>query len=75
LSSRCSIGSPERLVPGTAPVSSRCLQAPAGEHGPVLNQAIEYRNNAQSAIISAFQLSAIFAKTIHGYGRSDAKSP
>ena len=45
-----------------APVSSRCLQAPAGDHGPVLNQAIEYRSNAQSAIISAFQLSAIFAK-------------
>src|ERR1700724_3364786 len=62
LSSRCSIGSPEHLVPGTAPVSSRCLQAPAGDHGPVLNQAIEYRSNAQSAIISAFQLSAIFAK-------------
>src|SRR5712671_4112074 len=50
------------LVPGTAPVSSRCLQAPAGDHGPVLNQAIEYRSNAQSAIINAFQFSAIFAK-------------
>ena len=62
MSSRCSIGSPEHLVPGAAPVSSRCLQAPAGDHGPVLNQAIEYRSNAQSAIISAFQLSAIFAK-------------
>jgi hypothetical protein len=62
LSSRCSIGSPEHLVPGAAPVSSRCLQAPAADHGPVLNQAIEYRSNAQSAIISAFQLSAIFAK-------------
>ena len=62
LSSRCSIGSPEHLVPGAAPVSSRCPQAPAGDHGPVLNQAIEYRSNAQSAIISAFQLSAIFAK-------------
>jgi hypothetical protein len=32
------------------------------DHGPVLNQAIEYGSNAQSAIISAFQLSAIFAK-------------
>jgi hypothetical protein len=62
LSSRCSIGSPEHLVPGTAPVSSRCLQAPAGDHALVLNQTIEYRSNAQSAIISAFQLSAIFAK-------------
>jgi len=40
------------------------MPASAGgsDHGPVLNQAIEHRSNAQSAIISAFQLSAIFAK-------------
>jgi hypothetical protein len=54
-----SIGSPEHLVPGTTPVSSRCLQAPARDHGPVLNQSIEYRSNAQSAIISAFQHSIV----------------
>jgi hypothetical protein len=62
LSSRCSIGSPEHLVPGAAPVSSRRLQAPAADHRPVLNQTVEYGSNAQSAIIGGFQLSAIFGK-------------
>ena len=62
VSSGCSIGSPEHLVPGTAPVSSRCLQAAAAAHRPVLDQAIEYKSNPQSAIISAFQFSANFAK-------------
>src|SRR6266478_7970929 len=57
-----SIGSLESLVPGAAPVSSQRLQAPARHHRPVLNQAIEYGSSGQSAIISGFQLSAIFGK-------------
>ena len=43
-------------------VSSRRLRAPAAHHGPVLNQAVEYGSSSQSAIISGFQLSAIFGK-------------
>ena len=62
LSSRGRTGSLEHLVPGAAPVSSQRLQAPAGHHGPVLNQVVEYDSNGQSAIISGFQLSAIFGK-------------
>src|SRR6266478_4745080 len=62
LSSRGSTRSLEHLVPGAAPVSSQRLQAPARHHGPVLNQAVEYGSSGQSAIISGFQLSAIFGK-------------
>ena len=60
--SRCSISSPRHLVPGAAPVSSRRLQALAADHGPALNHTVEYGSNTQSAIISGFQLSAIFGK-------------
>src|SRR5262249_24840456 len=45
------------------PVSSRCGQASAGDHRSVLNQTVEYKSNAQSVIISGFQLSAILRKT------------
>jgi hypothetical protein len=34
----------------------------AGHHGPVPNQAVEYRSNTQSAIISGFQLSEFLGK-------------
>jgi hypothetical protein len=62
LPARGSLRSLEHLVPGAAPVSSQCLQAPAGHHGPVLNQAVECGSSGQSAIISGCQLSVISGK-------------
>jgi hypothetical protein len=62
LSSRCSIHALEHLVPGAAPTSPRCPQAPAGYHAQVLNRAVECRSSGQAAIISDFRLSAIFRK-------------
>ena len=46
----------------THPIPSQRLQAPAGHHRPVLDQAVEYGTSGQSAIISGFQLSAILGK-------------
>ena len=39
---------------------THAIPAPAGHHEPVLYQAVEYGSSGQSAIISGFQLSAIF---------------
>jgi hypothetical protein len=58
----CSIHSLEHLVPGAAPASPRCPQAPAGYHAQVLNRAVEYGSSGQPAIISDLRLSAIFRK-------------
>jgi hypothetical protein len=52
----------EHLVAGAASVASRRLQAPTAHPGPILNQVVEYGSSNQSAIISGFQLSAIFGK-------------
>jgi hypothetical protein len=52
----------EHLFPGAGSVSSRRVQAPTAHPGPILNQVVEYGTSNQSAIISGFQLSAIFGK-------------
>jgi hypothetical protein len=75
LPARGSIHSPEHPVHDAAPLPSQRLQAPAGHHRPVLDQAVEYGTSGQSAIISGFQLSAILGKTIPRQSRCHAKSP
>jgi hypothetical protein len=57
-----SLHSPDHLIPGAAPVSSRRLQAPAAPHGLVLNHTVEHGISGQSAIISGFHLSPISGK-------------
>jgi hypothetical protein len=42
---------------------------------PVLNQAVEHGSSAQSAIISGFQLSAIFATASPAKAAAPFKSP
>jgi len=66
LPARGSLLSPDHLIPGTAPVSSRRLQAPAEHLRLVLNHAVEHGSSGRSAIISGFQLSAIFTKPSAG---------
>ena len=62
LPARGSLHSPDHLIPGAAPVSSRDLQAPAGHLGLVLNHTVEHSSSGQSAIISGLQPVAILRK-------------
>src|SRR6516162_8018713 len=62
LPARGSLHSPDHLIPGATPVSSRRLPAPAGHHGLILNHTVEHGSSGQSAIISGFHLSPILGK-------------
>jgi len=62
LPARGSLHSPDHLIPGATPVSSRRLPAPAGHHGLVLNHTVERGSSGQSAIISGFHLSPILGR-------------
>ena len=53
-------------MPGAAPLSPLRRQAPAGHHRPAPNQPVEDDASHQFAIISGFQLSAIFTKPSAG---------
>ena len=44
------------------PLRHRQHEASAGDHRPLLDQTVECKSNAQSAIITGFQLSAILEK-------------
>src|SRR6516162_11020969 len=62
LPARGSLHSPDHLIPGATPVSSRRLPAPAGHHGLVLNHTVERGSSGQCAIISGFHLSPILGR-------------
>ena len=59
MSPRCGIRSPERSVPGAAPISTQRLRMLTPHQGLVLNQAVRRAGSGQFAILGGLPLSAV----------------